>query len=184
MINYYYFLNNNYIYNNNNTNNNTNNTNNNNNNNNNNIDIGNNKLNINKLNIKKYIKTSTPEYNNIIKEGINKLKILQTEVLPLIIKLKNIPKDNNKVINYLNIKVNIILQYLTNISFYIYLKSKGCVNIKSHPVIQRIIFINDIIEQFNIIDKNIYKNIYNILSKNNNKSTDTHTHTHTHTHNR
>jgi len=93
----------------------------------------------------------TPEMLELIEEYKEKLNELKEKIIPI---LNMIEKDEirnsleKKAVKYLKFKYQLIVSYLTNISFYLVLRSSSSANkIKEHPVISTLVDIKLILDK-------------------------------------
>ncbi|ORX86659.1 hypothetical protein BCR32DRAFT_264819 [Anaeromyces robustus] len=93
----------------------------------------------------------TPEMLELIEDYKEKLIELKEKIIPI---LNMIEKDEirnsleKKTVKYLKFKYKIIVSYLTNISFYLVLRSSNSANkIKEHPVISTLVDIKLILDK-------------------------------------
>jgi len=93
----------------------------------------------------------TPEMLELIEDYKEKLNELKEKIIPI---LKMIEKDEirnsleKKTVKYLKFKYQLIISYLTNISFYLVLRSSTSANkIKEHPVISTLVDIKLILDK-------------------------------------
>jgi len=93
----------------------------------------------------------TPEMLELIEDYKEKLKELKEKIIPI---LTMIDKDEirdsieKKAVKYLKFKYQLIVSYLTNISFYLVLRSSTSANkIKEHPVISTLVDIKLILDK-------------------------------------
>lgn len=85
----------------------------------------------------------SPELLGIIAELKDLVQELRKRVAPIIELLERIkethrPQNEDELVEYLEVKQQLLLCYCMNVMFYIYLKSKGA-SVHSHPVMKQMI---------------------------------------------
>jgi len=93
----------------------------------------------------------TPEMLELIEDYKEKLSELKEKIIPILNMIENDEIRNSlekKAVKYLKFKYQLIVSYLTNISFYLVLRSSNSANkIKEHPVISTLVDIKLILDK-------------------------------------
>ncbi|EEB11683.1 Something about silencing protein, putative [Pediculus humanus corporis] len=108
------------------------------------------------------VKKESPEFFALIQDYKEKLEEAQN-FMPVINYFKNKMKKSFPALEFLQTKLTIILNYCTNISFYLYLKAKR-IPIKNHPILKSLFKYRQLLQQMNEIDMKVIKpELKNIL---------------------
>ena len=105
-----------------------------------------------------------------LKALINQLIVssaeLQSKLIPLKDSVGLIPgAEHSAVMSFIEVKVQLLLNYLVNLSFYSMLKAKG-LQVKDHPVIQQLTKVKTLLEKLQPVETKLKARIENILSVN------------------
>lgn len=71
----------------------------------------------------------SPELEGIINDMKEKVQEIQEKIVPLLQLIKSIPKNagaNDEVVQYLEVKHQLLLTYCLNVVFYLYMKVRTC----------------------------------------------------------
>ncbi|XP_006133969.2 something about silencing protein 10 [Pelodiscus sinensis] len=111
----------------------------------------------------KLLQQESPELLHLIEDFEAKLKELKDELNPLMQMVRNgiIPKGKGS--RYLETKYHLYLNYCTNISFYLILKSKR-IPVQGHPVIERLVTYRNLINDLGIVDENLSSEVQWLLN--------------------
>ncbi|VDI09763.1 Hypothetical predicted protein [Mytilus galloprovincialis] len=111
----------------------------------------------------KLLKKESPELMTLIED----FKVKMTEVKDIYHPLLTLVKDgkiHGKAAEYVETKFKLLLNYCTNISFYMMLKSKQ-VPVQNHPVIKRLVQHRNLMKQLEPVDDKVRPEIEDILEK-------------------
>lgn len=112
----------------------------------------------------------SPELLGLIEEFREKLGELIDSVHPLMDLLKKGGISDEREGDFIRTRHALLLNYCVNISFYLTLQSGGEVNIKRHPVIERIAQYQQLLAKFETVDENLHKQVARRLRKSRKKS--------------
>ncbi|KAM7168481.1 something about silencing protein 10 [Macrochelys suwanniensis] len=112
----------------------------------------------------KLLKQESPELLQLIQDFEAKLTELKDELNPLMHMVRNgiIPKGKGS--RYLQTKYHLYLNYCTNISFYLVLKSKR-IPVQGHPVIERLVAYRNLINDLGIVDEKLSSEVQWLLNE-------------------
>uniref|UniRef100_A0A8C3I2P2 UTP3 small subunit processome component n=1 Tax=Chrysemys picta bellii TaxID=8478 RepID=A0A8C3I2P2_CHRPI len=112
----------------------------------------------------KLLKQESPELLQLIQDFEAKLTELKDELNPLMHMVRNgiIPKGKGS--RYLQTKYHLYLNYCTNISFYLVLKSKR-IPVQGHPVIERLVAYRNLINDLGIVDEKLSSEVQWLLKE-------------------
>lgn len=81
------------------------------------------------------------------------LKTANDRLSPMLAKAEanEIPSTANGI-SYLEMKYNLMMQYCSNLTFFILLKVEGAQSLDSHPVVARLVHIKTLIEKLKPLD--------------------------------
>ncbi|XP_032623985.1 something about silencing protein 10 [Chelonoidis abingdonii] len=115
----------------------------------------------------KLLKQESPELLQLIQDFEAKLTELKDELDPLMHMVRNgiIPKGKGS--RYLQTKYHLYLNYCTNISFYLVLKSKR-IPVQGHPVIERLVAYRNLINDLGIVDEKLSSEVQWLLNERHN----------------
>ncbi|CAC5399164.1 UTP3 [Mytilus coruscus] len=111
----------------------------------------------------KLLKKESPELMTLIED----FKVKMTEVKDIYHPLLTLVKEGKiqgKAAEYVETKFKLLLNYCTNISFYMMLKSKQ-VPVQNHPVIKRLVQHRNLMKQLEPVDDKVRPEIEDILEK-------------------
>lgn len=109
------------------------------------------------------LKKDSPEMLPLIED----FKSIMTEAKDVFVPLSRLVKDgtiSGKAADYIQCKLQLSLNYCTNISFYMMLKAKK-VPVQNHPVIKRLVQYRNLMKQLEPADIQLQEEIQDILSK-------------------
>ncbi|XP_074848138.1 something about silencing protein 10 [Carettochelys insculpta] len=112
----------------------------------------------------KLLQRESPELLHLIQDFEAKLKELKDVLNPLMQMVRNgiIPKGKGS--RYLQTKYHLYLNYCTNISFYLVLKSKR-IPVQGHPVIERLVTYRNLINDLGIVDEKLSSEVQWLLNE-------------------
>ncbi|CAM4545136.1 unnamed protein product [Lepidochelys olivacea] len=112
----------------------------------------------------KLLKQESPELLQLIQDFEAKLTELKDELDPLMHMVRHgiIPKGKGS--RYLQTKYHLYLNYCTNISFYLVLKSKR-IPVQGHPVIERLVAYRNLINDLGIVDEKLSSEVQWLLNE-------------------
>ena len=103
-----------------------------------------------------------PELSPLLKE-LNELSgELKNRVLPLQAALDTLPNRKDTMMSFVEVKLQLLLNYLVNLSFYVLLKVKGH-PIRGHPVIDHLARIKLLVEKLRPVESRLKVQIEHIL---------------------
>lgn len=111
----------------------------------------------------KLLKKESPELVELIQDFKTKLTELKEEVQPLLEMVKDGRIPQGKGADYLKTKQQLYLNYCTNISFYLVLKSKR-IPAHNHPVIERLLTYRNLINELSAVDARLSVQFRKLLS--------------------
>uniref|UniRef100_A0A8C8VI72 UTP3 small subunit processome component n=1 Tax=Pelusios castaneus TaxID=367368 RepID=A0A8C8VI72_9SAUR len=112
----------------------------------------------------KLLQQESPELLQLIQDFEAKLTELKDELDPLMHMVRKgvIPKGKGS--RYLQTKYHLYLNYCTNISFYLVLKSKR-IPVQGHPVIERLVAYRNLINDLGIVDEKLSSEVQWLLNE-------------------
>ena len=108
--------------------------------------------------------TEAPELLGLLEEFKAKSSELQNTIQPVLEKVKAGELPSGKGVDYLEVKYHLLLNYCTNLTFYLYMKAQGK-SVKDHPVIKQLLHLRTIMEKLQPIDKKLRYQIEKLLQK-------------------
>ncbi|KAG2186968.1 hypothetical protein INT44_003196 [Umbelopsis vinacea] len=112
----------------------------------------------------KILQNESPELVELLSEFKDRLSTIK-ELAPVITttqssyssicSLQQVTDSKNKAVEFFKFKYHLILNYLTNIAFYLCLKASGASNIRDHPVIGSLVELRTSIEKAEAIEKKL-----------------------------
>ncbi|XP_048879231.1 something about silencing protein 10 [Brienomyrus brachyistius] len=112
----------------------------------------------------KLLKKESPELLELIQDFKAKLTELRDELQPLLKMVKDGHIPAGKGAEYLKTKQQLYLNYCTNVSFYLVLKSKR-IPAHSHPVIERLVSYRNLINELSPVDARLAPQLRRLLSE-------------------
>ncbi|KAI4572320.1 hypothetical protein MJT46_005388 [Ovis ammon polii x Ovis aries] len=111
----------------------------------------------------KMLRKESPELLELIDDLKVKLTEMKDELEPLLqlVEQKIIPPGKGS--QYLRTKYNLYLNYCSNISFYLILKSRR-VPVHGHPVIERLVTYRNLINKLSVVDQKLSSEIRHLLT--------------------
>ncbi|KAI9319893.1 Sas10/Utp3/C1D family-domain-containing protein [Dichotomocladium elegans] len=98
------------------------------------------------------VETATvPELTSLISDLKQKVVELKNQLKPIIEKFDEGQIKTNKGVSFLEVKYQLMLQYITQLAFYVHLKLSGR-SIKNHPVIESLIELRVILDRMKPIE--------------------------------
>lgn len=105
------------------------------------------------------------ELKALINQLLTSSTELHSKLLPLRESLQIIPDQNRStVMSFIETKVQLLLNYLVNLSFYSVLKAKG-LQIKDHPVIQQLTKVKTLLEKLQPVEAKLKSRIETMLAE-------------------
>ncbi|XP_049849016.1 uncharacterized protein LOC126317083 [Schistocerca gregaria] len=108
------------------------------------------------------LKRDSPELLVLLKSLRGKIGEIQTRLAPAIQRVKDQELKTTKGLSYLETKYHILLNYCTNILFYLLLKSEGC-EVRNHPVIEQLARTRIIMDKLRPLDEKLKYQIDKLL---------------------
>ncbi|XP_069699370.1 something about silencing protein 10 [Periplaneta americana] len=108
------------------------------------------------------LEKESPEFFSLIEEFKSNMTELQKKIEPIVklIKEKKIPASSAD--SYITTKYHLLLNYSTNIAFYLLLKAKH-IPVHSHPVVRRLYQYRQLLQQLEPVDKAMAPQLQSIL---------------------
>eukprot|EP00741_Cyanophora_paradoxa_P024449 tig00022075_g23606.t1 len=108
------------------------------------------------------IKQEAPELLQLLQEFKEKILSLQTHLQPLLTRVRAGEIPTSKGLSYLEVKFHLLLNYCTNIAFYLLLKANG-ESVKMHPVISHLVQVRTVLEKLKPLDAKLKYQIDKLL---------------------
>ncbi|CAM0141429.1 something about silencing protein 10 [Umbelopsis sp. WA50703] len=102
----------------------------------------------------KLLQNESPELVELLNEFKDRLVTVK-EMAPLITSVQEMTDIKNKAADFYKFKYHLLLNYLTNIAFYLCLKASGTPNIRDHPVINSLVELRTAIEKTEVIENKL-----------------------------
>lgn len=112
----------------------------------------------------KILSKEASELLDIVEDFKAKMIELRDTIIPLAQLADNGKITSVPAIEYIHLKRQLILQYCTNVTFYITLKAKR-VSIANHPVIKRLVTFRNLLKQLEPVDKKLSDEVNMLLEK-------------------
>lgn len=106
--------------------------------------------------------TDSPELLGLLEEFKAKLDELRNHIQPVLKKVQENNVPTSKGISLLELKFHLLLNYCTNITFYLLLKAEGK-SIKGHPVVKQLVHIRTILEKIRPLETKLKYQIDKLL---------------------
>lgn len=90
------------------------------------------------------LRQDSPEFEGLVKDFSDRMTECKDLLVPTLELLKSIDFPNHPFLDFIECRKNLILNYCTNISFYLMLKAKR-VKIANHPVVKRLVQFRELI---------------------------------------
>lgn len=100
------------------------------------------------------ISVESPELLDLVQEFKAKSEELKTKIAPVLKRLKDNENPTDKGISLLELKNQLLLNYLLNISFYLYLRVSGK-SVRDHPVIEKLVELRLYIEKLKPLEQKL-----------------------------
>ncbi|XP_022258271.1 something about silencing protein 10-like, partial [Limulus polyphemus] len=110
------------------------------------------------------LKQESPELLDLVEDFQLQMRELNDKIQPIIQLIKTGVILPGPASDFLTTKQDLILNYCTNISFYMVLKAQR-VPVKSHPVMKRLLAYRNLLKQLEPVDKKLSPEINEILEK-------------------
>ncbi|XP_064460635.1 something about silencing protein 10-like [Ornithodoros turicata] len=110
----------------------------------------------------KLLSKESPELLELVEDFKSKMTELKDTILPLLELVKRGKITSEPAVQYLNLKRQLILQYCTNISFYLVLKAKRA-PVANHPVIRRLVSFRKLLKELEPVDEKLSDEIHTVL---------------------
>lgn len=91
-------------------------------------------------------KKDSPEFEGLVEDFQQRLEESKNVLVPSLAYFKQISLTNNPVVDFAVTMNNLILNYCTNVSFYLVLKAKR-IPVKNHPIVKRLVQIRQLLLQ-------------------------------------
>lgn len=112
------------------------------------------------------IAADTPELLGLLQEMKEKAEEVRNIIAPILEAVKsgalNAKEMSEQGLSYLEVKHNLLLSYVTNITFVCLLKAEGR-SIRDHPVIQQLVHIRTLLERMRPLDARMQQQINRML---------------------
>lgn len=96
------------------------------------------------------LRTDSPEFEGLVKDFNDKMTESKDLLVPALEILKSIDFPNHPFVEFIKCRNDLILNYCTNISFYLMLKAKR-IKITNHPVVKRLVQFRELISKLDDI---------------------------------
>lgn len=80
----------------------------------------------------------SPEFDGLVDDFQQKLEESKNLLVPILTYFKQISLSNRPIVDFVVTKNNLILNYCSNIAFYLVLKAKR-ISVKNHPIVKRLV---------------------------------------------
>lgn len=104
----------------------------------------------------------SPELLRLLQDFKDKLLEIRDHIRPLFELTKHEEIPSGPLADYINLKYQLLMNYCTNVSFYIMLKAKR-VSLLDHPIIKRLVYYRKLMKELEPVDAAMGKDITNIL---------------------
>lgn len=101
-------------------------------------------------------KAEAPEFDGLVQDFEERMTESKDMLIPALALLKSIDFPNHPLIDFIECRNELIINYCTNISFYLMLKAKR-VKVKNHPLVKRLIQFRQLICQLDDIYEYVVK---------------------------
>lgn len=101
-------------------------------------------------------KAEAPEFEGLVQDFEERFGESKDLLIPALELLKSVDFPNHPLINFIECRNDLIINYCTNISFYLMLKAKR-VKVKNHPLVKRLIQFRQLICQLDDIFEYVVK---------------------------
>ncbi|XP_029850772.2 something about silencing protein 10 [Ixodes scapularis] len=112
----------------------------------------------------KILSKEASELLELIEDFKSKMIELRDTIIPLAQLAESDKITSVPAIEYIHLKRQLILQYCTNITFYMILKAKR-VSVANHPVIRRLVSFRNLLKQLEPVDKKLADEMNMLLEK-------------------
>ncbi|GLH06544.1 Something about silencing protein 10 [Gryllus bimaculatus] len=106
----------------------------------------------------------SPEFPGLIEDFKEKMAESEKKLQPIVELINNGKIPNSPICKFIKTKYHLILNYSTNILYYLLLKARH-MPVQNHPVIQRLFQYRQLLKQLESIDKRVQSQIDEILEK-------------------
>ncbi|RHZ56066.1 hypothetical protein Glove_406g34 [Diversispora epigaea] len=110
------------------------------------------------------IQNESPELIGLVNEFEEKLPLLQ-EMVSILEKSRQRNVTNSPEIKFLSMKHQLLVHYLTNISFYLVLKTSGTRNLREHPIIDALMDLRITLDKFERLESKVEEPIKSFIDK-------------------
>lgn len=107
-------------------------------------------------------KAEAPEFDGLVQDFEERLTESKDMLIPALELLKSVEFPNHPLVDFIACRNELIINYCTNISFYLMLKAKR-VKVKNHPLVKRLIQFRQLICQLDDIYEYVVKPQLEIL---------------------
>lgn len=107
-------------------------------------------------------KAEAPEFDGLVQDFEERLTESKDMLIPALELLKSVEFPNHPLVDFIESRNQLIINYCTNISFYLMLKAKR-VKVKNHPLVKRLIQFRQLICQLDDIYEYVVKPQLEIL---------------------
>lgn len=117
-------------------------------------------------------KSEAPEFDGLVKDFSTRMTEYKDLLLPTIKIFESIDFQNHPFIDFIKCRSELILNYSSNISFYLMLKAKK-IKVKNHPIVKRLVQFSQLLTQLDDIFEYVIKpQIETILAEMNSEDTE------------
>ncbi|CAB5323854.1 hypothetical protein RhiirA5_398737 [Rhizophagus irregularis] len=108
--------------------------------------------NLSRTEIVEILQDGSPELIELLSEFKEQLSTLKDTLAPILEKAKKRNIKYDPAMKFLSIKYHTLLNYLTNISFYFFLKSSGTRHLRMHPVIDTLVDLRTTLDKLETLE--------------------------------
>ncbi|CAG8719824.1 16679_t:CDS:10, partial [Funneliformis caledonium] len=121
--------------------------------------------NLSRTEIIEILQDESPELLELLNEFKEKLSILKNTLTPILEKAKKRNIKDDPAMKFLSIKYHTLFNYLTNISFYLFLRSSETRHLRTHPVIDALVDIRTTWDKLEILESKMEDVINEFIDK-------------------
>nr|CAD7425740.1 unnamed protein product [Timema monikensis] len=100
------------------------------------------------------LQKEAPEFSSLVQDFKDKMTELQERLAPVLNLIKEGKIPTSPAGNFVKTKYHLILNYCTNISFYLLLKTRR-ISVQSHPVVRRLYQYRQLLKQLEPVDQEV-----------------------------
>lgn len=103
------------------------------------------------------IAAQSPEFMGIVSELQERVAELKTVVMPvkeLVLRVAATSRVNDDIVEYLEVKQQLLLSYCVNVVFYLFMKAEGR-SVRAHPVMKQLLKLRYVMEKMRSLDSKL-----------------------------